>query len=189
MPRRLLHHQQRSQRLEEGVGARRGEDGLAVARGLAVRQRELELLGKELLDVRSPDVLGLLDLDDLEDVDRPEAGTVAGSHVLVESDDGLASGHLTVLLVHVVGAGARVVSDPDTEVLDLERVLLVDLVQADDLTVGLLDLAELGQEVPETALGNDIVGSKDAHAVELRARVRIGRQVASDDLVFLQATC
>jgi hypothetical protein len=52
---------------------------------------------------------------------------VTGGHVLVEGDDGVASGHLSVLLVHIVGTRARVVSDPDTEVLDLERVLLVDL--------------------------------------------------------------
>lgn len=60
-------------------------------------------------------------------MDGPEAGTVAGSHVLVESLNGLSAGHLAVLLVHVVGTGARVVAEPDTEVLDLERVLLVDL--------------------------------------------------------------
>lgn len=60
-------------------------------------------------------------------VDGSEAGTVPGSHVLVKSLDGLGAGHLAVLLVHVVGTGAGVVADPDAEVLDLERVLLVDL--------------------------------------------------------------
>lgn len=60
-------------------------------------------------------------------MDGPEAGTVAGSHVGVERLDGICSGQLTVLLVHVVRAGTRVVSDPDTEVLDLEGVLLVEL--------------------------------------------------------------
>jgi hypothetical protein len=60
-------------------------------------------------------------------VDRPEASTVAGGHVLVEGMDGIAAGHLAVLLVHVVGTGARVVTDPDTEVLDGLGVLLVDL--------------------------------------------------------------
>ena len=60
-------------------------------------------------------------------MDGPEAGTVAGSHVLVQSLDGLSAGHLTVLLVHVVGAGARVVTQPDTEVLDLGGTLLGDL--------------------------------------------------------------
>jgi hypothetical protein len=52
---------------------------------------------------------------------------VTGGHILVESVDGGDTGHLTVLLVHVVGTGARVVADPDTEVLDLLGALLVDL--------------------------------------------------------------
>jgi hypothetical protein len=58
---------------------------------------------------------------------RPEARSVTGGHILVESIDGGDTGHLAVLLVHVVGAGARVVTDPDTEVLDLLGALLVDL--------------------------------------------------------------
>ena len=52
---------------------------------------------------------------------------MAGGHVLVEGIDGLAAGHLAVLLVHVVGTGARVVTDPDTEVLDLLGALLMNL--------------------------------------------------------------
>jgi len=34
-----------------------------------------------------------------------------------------------------------------------------------------LDLLQLGKEVPEAGLGDDIVGSKDAHAVEFGCRV------------------
>ena len=60
-------------------------------------------------------------------MDRPEAGTVAGSHVLVEGPDGIGASEFTELLVHVVGAGTRVVTEPDTEVFDLQRLLLVDL--------------------------------------------------------------
>lgn len=60
-------------------------------------------------------------------MDGPEAGTVAGSHVGVEGLDGVDSGQLTVLLVHVVRTRAGVVSEPDAEVLDLLGVLLVDL--------------------------------------------------------------
>ena len=60
-------------------------------------------------------------------MDGAEAGTVAGSHVLVESLNSLGAAHLTELLVHVVGAGAGVVAEPDTEVLDLGRTLLADL--------------------------------------------------------------
>lgn len=36
----------------------------------AVGERELELLDEELLDVRAADVGGLLDLNDLEDLER-----------------------------------------------------------------------------------------------------------------------
>lgn len=52
---------------------------------------------------------------------------MTGGHILVESIDGGDARHLTVLLVHVVGARARVVPDPDTEVLHLLGALLVDL--------------------------------------------------------------
>jgi hypothetical protein len=60
-------------------------------------------------------------------VDGPETGTVAGGHVRVQGLDSIGSGQLSVLLVHVVSARSRVVSQPDTEVLDLLGVLLVDL--------------------------------------------------------------
>ena len=60
-------------------------------------------------------------------MDRPEAGTVARGHVGVEGLNGSSAGQLAVLLVHVVGAGAGVVADPDTEVLDLQGLLLVNL--------------------------------------------------------------
>lgn len=57
-----------------------------------------------------------------------------------------------------------------------------------DLTVGLLDLAELAKEVPESRLGHNIVGRKDAHTVELGGRVGLRGQVTADDLVFLKTT-
>ena len=60
-------------------------------------------------------------------VDRPETGSMSGCHVLVESLYSLRSRHLSILLVHVVCTRARVISDPDTEVLDLLRALFVDL--------------------------------------------------------------
>lgn len=60
-------------------------------------------------------------------MDGTEAGTVTSSHVLVQGVDGISSAELTELLVHVVGAGARVVTQPDTEVLDFGGTLLGDL--------------------------------------------------------------
>jgi hypothetical protein len=66
-------------------------------------------------------------------LDLPEARSVTGGHILVKSIDGGNTGHLTVLLVHVVSAGAGVVTDPDTEVLDLLGALLVDLADVSHL--------------------------------------------------------
>ena len=60
-------------------------------------------------------------------VNGPEASTVAGSHVLIEGLDGIRTAELTELLVHVVGTRAGVVAEPDTEVLDLQGLLLVNL--------------------------------------------------------------
>lgn len=60
-------------------------------------------------------------------MDGSETRSVAGGHVLVHGLDGVGAGHVAVLLVHVVGAGARVVTDPDTEVLDLLGTLLMNL--------------------------------------------------------------
>lgn len=112
-------------RLVEGVGALAGEN--ADVTGATMRKGELETRGHELLDVRALDVLGLLNLGDLEDVDRGETSTVAGSHVLVERLGGLSAGKSAELLVHVVSTGSRVVSEPNGEVLDLQGLLLVDL--------------------------------------------------------------
>lgn len=149
-------------------------------------KREFDVLGKELLDVRTADRVCAVDFNDLEDVNRAETGTVTSSHVLVEGLNGLSPAHLAELLVHVVGAGARVVAEPDTEVLDLERALLIDHVQADDLAIGLLDLPELSKEVPEPRLGHNGVGREDAHAVQLGRGVGLGGQVTPDNLVLVE---
>ena len=44
-----------------------------------------------------------------------------------------------------------IITKPDSEVLDLQRLLLPDLLDGDDLTGGLLELPQLPQEVPEPA--------------------------------------
>jgi len=50
-----------------------------------MRKRELEVLGEELFNVWSLDVVCLLEFNDLEDVDGPETRTMSGGHVLVQS--------------------------------------------------------------------------------------------------------
>lgn len=61
-------------------------------------------------------------------------------------------------------------------------------VKGNDLSVGLLDLAELHQEVPEAGLGNHSVWRKNAHAVQLWRWVCLGRQMAANDLILCETT-
>jgi len=73
-----------------------------------VRKREFEVLGEELLDVGALNVIGLLELNNLEDlwkvlavevdlessltyVDRPKAGSMSGGHILVQSLNSICS--------------------------------------------------------------------------------------------------
>jgi hypothetical protein len=67
-------------------------------------------------------------------MNRAEPSTMPGSHVLVESLDSIDTSEFTELLVHVVGSRTRVVSQPDTKVLDLEGTFLMDLVVANIIT-------------------------------------------------------
>lgn len=186
-----MHRSMESHRntaLVEGGGTLAKEDG-AVGLGVrlvdAVGKGELELGSKELLDVRATDVLDG-NLGHTDDLEGPEADTVAGSHVLVAGSDGVAPGHLTVLLVHVVGTGAGVVPEPDTVVLDGLGAGLGDLVEGDDLTSGLLDLLHLPKEVPEAGLGNNLIRSKEAHAEKARLGLLLGGKLAANDLVLVE---
>jgi hypothetical protein len=60
------------------------------------------------------------------------------------------------------------------------------LVDGDDLTSGLLDLAELLEEVPETRLGNDVVRSEKSHSEELGDGFLLRRKLTTDHLSITQ---
>ena len=60
-------------------------------------------------------------------VDRPEARTVPGGHVLVEALDSVCPRKFTELLVHVMRSGARIITQPNAEVFHLQGLLFVDL--------------------------------------------------------------
>ena len=60
------------------------------------------------------------------------------------------------------------------------------LLHADDLAGGLLHLLELGEEIPEAALGHHCVGGEDLHLVERGLGVALGRELAAHNLKVLQ---
>ena len=61
-----------------------------------------------------------------------------------------------------------------------------NLLDADNFTSGLLELAQLTQEIPEPRLGNNMVRCKNPHSVERRIRFLLRSELAPDDFVFFQ---
>jgi hypothetical protein len=67
-------------------------------------------------------------------------------------------------------------------VLNIPKVILEPIlgnctyhVQTNNLAICLLDFSQLHEEVPETGFGDDIIRCENAHAVELRSRIGLGR--------------
>ena len=60
-------------------------------------------------------------------VDRPETGTVASCHVLIERFYSVRASELSELLVHVVCSGARIVANPYAKILHFQGLLFVNL--------------------------------------------------------------
>jgi hypothetical protein len=121
-------------------------------------------------------------------VNAPESSTMSGSHILIQCLDSIGAAQFSVLLVHVVSARARVVTNPDAKILDLERALLMDDIEGHNLASGFLDFSQLLEEIPESGLGNDGVGCENTHAVEFGGWVVVSWQMAANDLVFLETT-
>ena len=56
--------------------------------------------------------------------------------------------------------------------------------EGDNLSVGLLDLLQLSEVVPESGLGDNVVGRKDSHSVELGSLLLLRGELSSDDGVL-----
>merc|ERR1719247_2501825 len=179
--------------LEGGGGARQGAlaAALEVGAGLTVGEGELDVGVEELLDLRANALLLELadDLLDLDDVDGAEAGAVAAGHLLVHLSHSLVLSAGGELLVHVGGAAAGIVADPDAVLGHLVGLLLEDLTDGEDLGVGLLHLHQAANEVPETGASLRLVLGEELDAVRLGGGVALGGNVTPDDLVLVIQLC
>ena len=57
--------------------------------------------------------------------------------------------------------------------LDLERVLLLDLLDGDDLPGGLLELPQLAEKVPEAGLGHHGIRGENSHPTHCNYSINI----------------
>lgn len=154
----------------------------------SVRKRELEIAGKQLLDVLSLDVLSLLYLNNTQDVNTSKSRSMSSCHILIQGLNGLSSAQCSVFLVHVVSSRSRIISDPDTKVLDLCGSFLVDLINRNDFTVCLLDSSQSSQEVPESRLGHYSIRGEDSHSVKFWFWFDLRRQPSADNLIFIKSS-
>jgi len=146
--------------------------------------RELQVLRQHLLHVSAADLV-LLDDGSLQDLDAGRLSTVAAGHLADHLTNSTVDRDIPVLLVHVVGVGTGLVSEPDAVVGDDGRRLVQQLSLTQDLTSGSLSLVNLLHEVPELGAGEDLVLGEELHLVDLRDRVLLGRGSTSDDLELL----
>lgn len=89
-------------------------------------QRESDLGIVELLDQRTS-TIGSLHLFHLDDLDWMRSSSVPSPHVTVALGHCPGHAQVTILSIHVVCARSWVVTQPDAEVLDLDRRLLWNL--------------------------------------------------------------
>jgi hypothetical protein len=135
----------------------------------------------ELAGSLTLEVLGI-DNGGLDDLDGFPSGRMASGHLKVELRDGTAEGHVTVLLVHVDGAGSGVVSQEDAEVLHAAGLLLGDLGGGDDLSLYAADLVLTLHVVPELGTGKDFIPGENADAVEDGLWHTVARQLSADNI-------
>ena len=74
----------------------------------------------------------------------------------------------------------RVIRQADAEIIDIDGRCLVDLFEADNPTVDLIEVFQLAQEVPETELGDNAIGSKDSSIRKIHSEFLIFWETISD---------
>jgi len=160
-------------------------ESLVCSTSHTVRQREGNVGLGELLDVRA-EALGGLELSHLDNVDGAEASTVTTSHLLVHASNSVVGCESTELLVHVGGAGARIVSEPDTILGDLFWLLLEDLTDGEDLGVGLFHLHKTTDEVPKAGPRLSLVAGEKLDTVSFRVGITFCGHMPANDFVLVE---
>ena len=162
---------------------------------LAVRKSELEIFMR-VHDVLVSLQILILDNGSLDDLDRTITSTVCTSHFLIALLHSAKKSVVTILLVHVVSARTRVITQPDTVVLDfsvgfvnlhqsaklLQTTYLVD---RKNFTCTVLHLLKSVHEVPITGLGSHRVGGEKTHSVNFGLRVRFSRKSTTNDVIIV----
>lgn len=112
--------------------------------------------------------------------------TMTCPHVSVTLGNSSWDTQIPVFPVHVMGSRPRVITKPNTKILNFNWRLFGNLFHRNDFTRGLLKFFQLSQEIPETGFGHDGIRSEDPHTVQWSVCFFLSGQFASNDFIFLQ---
>ena len=113
------------------------------------RQREFDLWVVHLLNKRSSSLDGCYGLN-TNNLDAVGTGTVTSSHIPIALGHSSWHSQVAIFAIHVVGSRPGIVTKPDTEILDLQRFFLGDLLHTNNLAGSFLEFPQLTQKVPKS---------------------------------------
>jgi hypothetical protein len=145
---------------------------------------ELELTVSELDRSWSPDFSLLGENSGSNDGDGIGGSSVISGHFSVQLTDGSVQRDISVLLVHVVVSGSRLVSEDDAEGLDMGGSPLEDLIDSKDLALGRFSFELSAQMVPEFGFGDDLVAGEETDGIDLGVAFLLGGQFASQNEIL-----
>ena len=100
-------------------------------------------------------------LDGLDDLDSIPGHSIVTSHLIVHLIESRLNRLSSVLLEHILIPDIGVILEIDAEVLGLDLLLPIDLLDLEDLSMGLFDLVLSSHYLPEFRLGEGCVLGDD----------------------------
>jgi len=144
------------------VGLEGRSESLFAGSGDGLDNGELDLGVSVYAAGGSSKIVALGDNRGSKNVDGVVAGSVLAAHFHVELGNSTVEGDVSEFLVHVVHSGSGLVFEGNGVGLDDSGVLFEDLADAEDLTLGSLELVESSSLEPELGSSNDWVGGEDS---------------------------
>jgi hypothetical protein len=136
--------------------------------GEGLDNRELDLRVPELVALSSLDVFSLVQDSNSNDLNSVSVSLVVSTEFRVELGNGSIDSDVPVFLVHVDHLGSASILAHDTISLNGSLVLLEDLTDLKDLTIGFLQLVLSLHFIPEVTLGIHFVLGEHSHGKSLR---------------------
>ena len=93
------------------------------------------------------------------------------THFHMELADGPVKRNVSVLFVHIMDASSGLVSEDNTESLDMVWSAFEDLVDGKDLSLSALSLELPSEVVPKFGFSNYIIACEESNSVDFRVRI------------------